>query len=283
MTNAAIEAKPVSLDVKSFEGETSGSQNLALRVAADSTAKGLVHRYLVTVRQNARAGTASTKTRAEVRGGGRKPYAQKGTGNARQGSIRTPLKPGGGVVFGPKPKDWSIRMNKKERRLAMGTALQSANANITIVEDLKDSFAEIKTKTLIQALERWGVDQEEYGLIILNENLPKVERSAANVEKLQINIADNLSVYDILRADKIVIEKSALEYIQEFYGVSEKAAVPSRQKVQADAENKKAASASKEKEAAKSSERAAKKDARIRNLAKQAPASKKSSAKPAKA
>ena len=148
---------------------------------------------------------------------------------------------------------------------------------------VQDSFAEIKTKTLIQALERWGVDQEEYGLIILNENLPKVERSAANVEKLQINIADNLCVYDILRADKIVIEKSALEYIQEFYGASEKAAVPSRQKVQTESEKKKAASASNEKEAAKSKERAAKKDARIRNLAKQAPASKKSPAKTAKA
>lgn len=94
-------------------------------------------RYLVTVRQNARRGTACTKTRAEVRGGGRKPYAQKGTGNARMGSKRSPLLPGGGVIFGPRPRDWSIKMNKKEKRLAMATAIQSAADSITVVEDLK--------------------------------------------------------------------------------------------------------------------------------------------------
>lgn len=225
-TRASRVAKPASIEVKTFDGSSSGSQKLALKVAGHDTAKGLVHRYLVTVRQNARAGTASTKTRAEVRGGGKKPYAQKGTGNARQGSSRTPLRPGGGVVFGPKPKDWGIRMNKKERRLALATALQSATASTTVVQDLKDQLSTPKTKTLVQALERWGVNQEEYGLLILNEQSPSIELSARNVEKLKLNTVDHLNVYDVLRADKIVVEESAFKYIQEFYGASSQDASP---------------------------------------------------------
>jgi ribosomal protein L4 len=211
------EAAPatVAVPVKDFQGEDVGSADLTIKVAGDDTAKGLVHRYLVMARQNARSvrrcdsdhaalccsshfratctvanstravptaaltclpvvlqGTASTKTRAEVRGGGKKPMAQKGTGNARQGSKRTPLRPGGGVVFGPKvsyqpplvavpafywrytiriglladilhayavlqPKDWSIKMNKKERRLALATALHSAAGSTVTVRSLK--------------------------------------------------------------------------------------------------------------------------------------------------
>lgn len=149
--HASTIAAPASLDVKKVDGTATGSEQLALKVA-EETARGLVHRcvihaspgaatprhrYLVTVRQNARRGTACTKTRAEVRGGGRKPYAQKGTGNARMGSKRSPLLPGGGVTFGPRPRDWSIKMNKKEKRLAMATAIQSAADSITVVEDLK--------------------------------------------------------------------------------------------------------------------------------------------------
>ncbi|KAK9829589.1 hypothetical protein WJX72_006711 [[Myrmecia] bisecta] len=187
------------------------------------TAKGLVHRYLVTVTTNARAGTASTLTRAEVRGGGKKPYAQKGTGGARRGSSRSPLLPGGGISFGPKPKDWSVSMNKKERRLALATALQSAADSITVVEDFKDQLGEVKTKTLVQALKRLGVEEEQHALLILSEANEKLELMGRNVEKLVIDLASAPNVYNILRAEKIIIEASALKYLQEFYGGAEAA------------------------------------------------------------
>lgn len=210
-------AAPASLEVKSLSGSAVGSEQLSLKVAEES-ARGLVHRYLVTVRQNARAGTACTKTRAEVRGGGAKPYAQKGTGNARRGSKRSPLIPGGGVSFGPKPRDWSIKMNKKERRLAMGTALQSAAGSIVVVEDLTGQFAQPKTKAMADALKLWGVAKDEYTLLITAEMDDNVWKSGRNMGRLQMNSITGLRVYDVLRADKIVIERSALKHIQEFYG-----------------------------------------------------------------
>jgi large subunit ribosomal protein L4 len=221
---ASTAAKPAQLDVKTFDGSSSGSEQLALKVADNSTARGLVHRYLVMVRQNGRQGSANTKTRAEVRGGGKKPFAQKGTGSARQGSRRTPLKPGGGVIFGPKPKDWSIKMNKKERRLALATALQSAAPHTIVVEDMQNALPAPKTKALVDALEKIGADREEHTLLIVNQLTDTVKLSARNVEKLELNTVDSLSVYDVLRADKILVEQSALKYINEFYGPKQTAA-----------------------------------------------------------
>jgi len=214
-------APPVPLEVKGFEGDVIGKEELSLKVADPETAKGLVHRYLVKVRRDMRKGNASTKTRAEVSGGGRKPFPQKGRGQARRGSNRSPLIVGGGVIFGPKPRDWSIKMNKKERRLALATALQSAAEDVIITESLEGKFEEIKTKSLVSALERWGVFQKEHCLLITNEKNKNLYLSGRNVEKLVINSKDHINVYDILRADKIVIEKGALEYIQGFYGAKE--------------------------------------------------------------
>ncbi|GBG00462.1 50S ribosomal protein L4, partial [Raphidocelis subcapitata] len=136
VVRAAVAAKPAKVPVKSADGAAAGEVELALGVAPPETAKGLVHRYLVYVQQNARQGTASTLTRGEVRGGGKKPYKQKGTGGARRGSNVSPLFPGGGITFGPKPKDWSIKMNKKERRLALATALQSAAPDMIVVDSV---------------------------------------------------------------------------------------------------------------------------------------------------
>lgn len=246
--NASMLAEPATLDVKKLDGSAAGAASLALRVADDDAAKGLVHRYLVMVRQNARRvsllrdmleicgvqrpppsvtergdphvqGTASTLTRGEVRGGGRKPYKQKGTGNARRGTRRSPLMPGGGISFGPKPRDWSISMNKKERRLAMATALQSAAADILVVEDFAGSYEEIKTQSLLAKLRAVGADAEQQKvLIILNEANEAVYLSARNSPRIAINTANSLQVYDILGADRIVVERSALGYITEVYG-----------------------------------------------------------------
>lgn len=122
------------------------------------------------------------------------------------------------MIFGPKPKDWSIDMNKKERRLAFATAFQSAAEDLIITESLQGKFSDIKTKSVIAALERWGVDQDEYCLVITFGKNDDLYRAGRNIERLTMTTTDHLNVYDVLRAGKIVIEKDALEYVQSFYG-----------------------------------------------------------------
>jgi large subunit ribosomal protein L4 len=160
----------------------------------------------------------------EVRGGGRQPNAQKGTGNARRGSTTSPLFPGGGVSFGPKPKDWSIKMNKKERRLALATALQSAAADIMVVDSFEGACSDKKTKTLLATLGKLGVSPERKTLIITKAANAELTLAGRNIEKLSMNTADAISVFDVLHADKIVIEKEALAHINKFYGAAEETA-----------------------------------------------------------
>ncbi|KAL2508282.1 50S ribosomal protein L4 [Forsythia ovata] len=166
---ATIRSELATLPVLSFEGTQVGSATLNLKSAPAETARAVVHRGLTTDLTNRRRGTASTLTRAEVRGGGRKPYGQKKTGHARQGSRRTPLRPGGGVVFGPKPKDWSIKINKKEKRLAISTALSSAFENTIVIEDFDDKFEKPKTKEFIAMLKRLGLDPKEKSTFLMTE------------------------------------------------------------------------------------------------------------------
>ena len=150
-----------------------------------------------------------------MRGGGKKPYKQKGTGNARRGSNTSPLFPGGGVTFGPKPKDWSIKMNKKERRLALATALQSAAADTVVVESV--SGGDGKTKALVQALEKVGASADKKTLLVLANKDEAVLRAGRNVEKLAINTADALQVFEVLNADVVVFERAALAKVKELY------------------------------------------------------------------
>lgn len=221
LVKAAQVAAPATLPVKSTSGGDAGTESLALKVAPDSSAKGLVHRYLVYAQQNARRGTASTLTRGEVRGGGKKPYKQKGTGGARRGSNVSPLFPGGGISFGPKPKDWSIKMNKKERRLALATALQSAAADTIVVDDLSNAVPDGKTKTLVSLLASVGAAPDKKTLLIVKDADEKLTLAGRNVAKLSINSAAAIHVFDVLHADNIVIDKAALEHIKTFYGPSE--------------------------------------------------------------
>ncbi|KAF6259405.1 hypothetical protein COO60DRAFT_1626075 [Scenedesmus sp. NREL 46B-D3] len=221
---AAVAAKPVDVPVKSAEGASVGSEQLSLRVAPNDTAKGLVHRYLVYVQQNARRGTASTLTRSEVRGGGKKPYKQKGTGNARRGSSTSPLFPGGGITFGPKPKDWSIKMNKKERRLALATALQSAAADVVVVDSIAGAVQDGKTKSLVSTLGKVGAAADKKTLLVLAAADEAVLRAGRNVAKLAINTADAIQVFDVLNADTIVMERGALEAVRAAYAPAAEAA-----------------------------------------------------------
>ena len=204
--------------VKDWTGNEVGEIDLELRVAKEATAKGLVHRALVRQLANARQGTASSKTRAEVRGGGRKPFKQKGTGRARQGSTRSPLTRGGGAIFGPKPRDYDTKMNRKERRLALRTAFIGRAADLIVVEDFALNLAQPKTKELIQALQRWGVVAGSKTLIITDRKDENVVLSARNIEKLQLIAADQLNIFDIINSDKIVATRSAIARIHEVYG-----------------------------------------------------------------
>lgn len=204
--------------VHNWEGEQVGQANLDLKVAKEENAAHIVHRALVRQMNNARQGSANSKTRAEVRGGGRKPWRQKGTGRARAGSIRSPLWRGGGVIFGPKPRDFSQKMNRKERRLALRTALQSRIEDIVVVEEFLEQLPRPKTKDLVAAMSRWGIEPESKVLLVLPEKQENVYLSGRNIPRMRICLADSLNVYDILHADNIVTTAAALEKIQEVYG-----------------------------------------------------------------
>ncbi|MFM2063495.1 MAG: hypothetical protein RLZZ507_3165 [Cyanobacteriota bacterium] len=203
--------------VKNWQGDQVGQTSFELRVAREETAAHIVHRALVRQMTNSRQGTASTKTRSEVRGGGRKPWRQKGTGRARAGSIRSPLWRGGGVIFGPKPRDFNIKLNRKERRLALRTAFVSRVEDLIVVEEFSNELQRPKTKEMVAALARWGAAPEQKSLLILAEMAENVILSGRNIENLKVIAADQLNVYDLLHADKIVVTPSALEKIQEVY------------------------------------------------------------------
>ena len=204
--------------VLDWQGKESGEASLDLKVAKESSAGDLIHRFVLRQQAHSRQGTASTLTRAEVRGGGRKPYKQKGTGRARQGSIRTPLRPGGGIIFGPKPRTYSLSMNRKERRLALRTALMSRINDLKVVKDFGKALKTPKTSEIIGVLERLGIASDSKVLIILVEPSDTIRRSIRNLEKVKLIAADQLNVFDLLNANSLVVGEDALATIQEVYG-----------------------------------------------------------------
>lgn len=204
--------------IKNWQGEQVGQKTFELKVAKEESASHVVHRALMRQMSNARQGNASTKTRSEVRGGGRKPWRQKGTGRARAGSIRSPLWRGGGVIFGPKPRDFSIQMNRKERRLALRTAFASRIDDMIVVEDFGSQLQRPKTKELVNAIARWGAEPEKRVLLIYSENNQNLYLSARNIANVKVFSANTINIYDILHADKIIVTASAIDKIQEVFG-----------------------------------------------------------------
>lgn len=177
--------------------------------------EAVMHAMVVNYLANQRQGTQSTLTRTEVRGGGRKPWRQKGTGHARQGSIRAPQWTHGGVALGPKPRDYSYTLNKKVRRLAMKSALSSKaqNANLIVLDSL--NLEGFKTKTIVNMLKALNVDGK--ALIVTAEADKKVVKSAANIPGIKTAAVNTLNVYDILNHDKFIVVKNAVEKIEEVY------------------------------------------------------------------
>ena len=204
--------------VRDWQGKEAGKATLDLKVAKEATAVDLMHRAVLRQQAHMRQGTASTLTRSEVRGGGRKPYKQKGTGRARQGSVRTPLRPGGGVIFGPKPRSYNLAMNRKERRSALRTALMARIDDITVVKDFGTSLEAPKTREITEALGRLGIAADTKVLIVLTNPSEMVRRSVRNLDKVKLISANHLNVFDLLHANSLVVGEDALTTIQEVYG-----------------------------------------------------------------
>ncbi len=199
-------------DMKGVEVSTAELKDSVFGITPNKT---IMHAMVVNYLANQRQGTQSTLTRTEVRGGGRKPWRQKGTGHARQGSIRSPQWVHGGVALGPKPRDYSYSLNKKEKRLAMKSALSSKvlENEIVVVDNIE--ITEFKTKTVIDMLKALKVEGK--ALIVMPEADLKVVKSANNIEGVKTATVNTLNVYDILNYDKFVVAKSAVEKIEEVY------------------------------------------------------------------
>lgn len=204
-----------NLAVLDMEGKKVGTIDLADSVFGIEPNKAVMHQMVVNYLAAQRQGTQSALTRAEVSGGGKKPWRQKGTGRARQGSTRSPQWTHGGIVFAPKPRDYRFTVNKKVRRLAMKSALSSkAMENEIIVVD-SISLNEYKTKTIVAMLK--AIEADKKSLIVLPEVDSKIIKSANNIPGVKTAQVNTLNVYDILNADKLVIVKDAVSKIEEVY------------------------------------------------------------------
>ena len=203
-----------NVSVYNMEGKEVGTMELNDAVFGVEVNEHLVHLAVVAQLANKRQGTQKAKTRSEVSGGGRKPWRQKGTGHARQGSTRAPQWTGGGVVFAPTPRDYSIRLNKKEERAALKSALTSrVNDNkFVVVDELK--FEEIKTKNFKNVMNNLNVSK---ALVVLAENDQNVVLSARNIPEVRTSLVNTLSVYDILKYNTVVATKAAVASIEEVY------------------------------------------------------------------
>ena len=203
-----------NVSVYNMEGKQIHTIELNDAVFGVEVNEHLVHMAVVQQLANNRQGTQKAKTRSEVSGGGRKPWRQKGTGHARQGSIRAPQWTGGGVVFAPVPRDYSFKLNKKEKRAALKSALTDkvANAKLIVVDELK--FEEIKTKNFAQVMKNLDVNN---GLVVVNENDVNVMMSAKNIADVKMALPNTINVYDIMKAGKVVLTKDAVKTIEEVY------------------------------------------------------------------
>ena len=203
------------IDVYNIEGKKVSDIELADSVFGIEPNEKIVHSVLVNYLANQRQGTANTKTRAEVSGGGRKPWKQKGTGRARQGSIRAPQWFKGGIALGPKPRDYRYTVNKKERRLAIRSVLSSKvlENNLVVVDSL--DFNEIKTKNMVNALTNLKVEGKT--LIVLPEKNENVQKSARNIEGVKTSLVNTINVYDLLKYNKLVLTVDSVKNLEEVY------------------------------------------------------------------
>ena len=203
-----------NVSVYNIEGKEVGSIELNDAVFGVEVNEHLVHMAVVNQLANNRQGTQSAKTRSEVSGGGRKPWRQKGTGHARQGSTRSPQWTGGGVVFAPKPRDYSFKMNKKEKRIALLSALSSKVADNKIVVLDAFNLDEVKTKKFAEVMSNLKVDK---ALVVIEGENKNVVLSGRNIPTVKVSATNEINTYDVLKYDTLVVTKAAVEKLQEVY------------------------------------------------------------------
>lgn len=203
-----------NVSVYNMEGKEVGTIELNDAVFGVTVNEHLVHMAVVQQLANNRQGTQKAKTRSEVSGGGKKPWRQKGTGHARQGSTRAPQWAGGGVVFAPVPRDYSFKLNKKEKRAALKSALTSKvqDSKLIVVDELK--FDEIKTKNFVNVMNNLKVEK---GLVVISDNDANVVMSARNVADVNTTLVNTINVYDVMKAKTVVLTKDAVAKIEEVY------------------------------------------------------------------
>ena len=203
-----------NVSVYNMEGKEVGSIELNDAVFGVEVNEHLVHMAVVNQLANNRQGTQSAKTRSEVSGGGRKPWRQKGTGHARQGSTRAPQWTGGGIVFAPKPRDYSFKMNKKEKRIALLSALSSkvAESKIVVLDEFK--LDEIKTKKFVEVMNNLKV---ENALVVLEDENKNVVLSGRNIPSVKVTATNEINTYDVLKYTTLVVTKAAVEKLEEVY------------------------------------------------------------------
>ena len=183
----------------------------------DKSGNYVLHKDLLRHLNSKRQGTVSTKTRSEVRGGGRKPWQQKGTGRARAGSNRSPLWKGGGVIFGPKPKKTIKKLNKKERRLALQTLLYNKRNNISVIDNLEDAIDSPNTKAFFNICKKCGVELDQKVLVIVSKKTTPLKLSIRNMPNVELISASNLNTLSILKAKQILLTPLAVNEIKEIY------------------------------------------------------------------
>jgi len=196
--------------------QLSDSHELKLSVLENS-GNYLLHKDVIRHSSSQTQGTTSTKTRSEVRGGGSKPWRQKGTGRARAGSNRSPLWKGGGVIFGPKPKKVSLKLNKKERRLALQTLLYNKKNNIVLIEDLENGITEPKTKNFLKICQDCTINLDQKVLVIVSKKTVPLKLSTQNIKNVELISASSINTLSLLKAKQIILTPLALNDIKEIY------------------------------------------------------------------
>ena len=184
---------------------------------SETSGNYILHRDLLRHTNSQRQGTVSTKTRSEVRGGGRKPWKQKGTGRARAGSNRSPLWKGGGVIFGPKPKKTFLKLNKKERQLALRTLLYNKKNNILILENLETEAIEPKTKSFLKICQNCSINLDQKLLVVVSKKTMTLKSATQNLKNVELISASNLNTFSLLKAKQIILTPLAINDIKEIY------------------------------------------------------------------
>ena len=207
-----IKYTPVDISGKPIDS----TYELTLNIL-DNSGNYVLHKDLVRHLNSQRQGTVSTKTRSEVRGGGRKPWQQKGTGRARAGSNRSPLWKGGGVIFGPKPKTVTLKLNKKERQLALQTLLYNKKNNVIVIDDLENKLTESKTKSFVKMCEDCNINSNQKVLLVVSKKTLPLKLATQNLKNVELILASNLNTLSLLKAKQIILSSLSINDIKETY------------------------------------------------------------------